>query len=325
MKLVRITERSRRIVMAGATFSVAVAAGLFVQSGAPTEAAAVVEAPAKTIAPAISASNGLPQWPRFDDTNTAFPIQRVALNVASDQPTRSMPSEVATPLLQCSPRLSAQPAVAALVNLEVTASCLPGARVVISHAGLSFTELLDDEGALAITVPALHEEARFDVTFPNGNVIETSAAVPSLRFYDRAALQWQGETGLQIHALEFGAEYGGTGHVWYGHSRDLSAVIGGNGGFLLRLGDGLSEVSQMVDVYTFPSGSADRDGTVALSVEVEVNGSNCNRDISATSLQMQRGGSPTTRALEIAMPDCGATGDFLVLKNLLQDLTIAQK
>ena len=112
--------------------------------------------------------------------------------------------------------------------------------------------------------------------------------------------------------------------IWFGNPRDLTAVVGGNGGFLMRLGSGDSEISQTADVYTFPIGNPSQDGVVALSVEAEVNGANCNRVINADTLQIHAGGDIATNTLEIAMPECGATGDFLVLKNLLEDLTIAQ-
>lgn len=327
MKLEKLSASTARLATAGVTAAAAIGVGLYVNGGAPLEASAVQPERETKIAPGLAKVDdlALPALPRADVPEVSFPIQMVALDVATDAPVAAMPAEEDAPILGCDIHVTASQAVAAMVNLDIMASCLPNERVVISHAGLSFSEVLDDTGALGITVPALEMDATFEVSFSNGASRSGATEVPSLQFYDRVALQWTGESGLQIHALEYGAAYGEEGHVWYGNTRDLTAVIGGQGGFMLRLGDGLSEISQMADVYTFPTGSAAADGAVELSVEAEVNGSNCGRQINASTLQIQQGSAAQTHAIDLDMPDCVATGDFLVLKNLLQDLTIAQK
>lgn len=335
MKPVKLSERTSKLALAAVTATAAIVLGVYVQSGQPTQASGVQPEQSKQFAPALDAnpplllasasSFALPNLPQASQLEAQLPARTVALEVSLDTPTTAMPLEEPAPLLGCDISMNAIPAIAAMVNLEIKATCLPNARVTISHAGLSFTEVLDENGALGITVPAMEQDARFAVRFPNGSETNSIASVPSLEFYDRVAVQWMGEAGLQIHALEYEADYNSAGHVWYGNTRDLTSVIGGQGGFLLRLGDGQSEISQMADVYTFPTGNAATTGKVQLSVEAEVTGSNCGRDIRASTLQIHQGGPATTRQLEIAMPECAASGDFLVLKNLLQDLTIAQK
>lgn len=335
MKPVKLSERTSKLALAAVTATAAIVLGVYVQSGQPSQASGVQPEQAKQFAPALesnpplllasASSFVLPTMPKAAQLEAQLPARPVALEVSLDTPTTAMPQEEPAPLLGCDISVEAIPAIAAMVNLEIKATCLPNARVTVSHAGLSFTEVLDEQGKLGITVPAMQKDARFSVRFPNGSETNSIASVPSLEFYDRVAVQWIGEAGLQIHAFEYAADYDTDGHVWYGNSRDLTSVIGGQGGFLLRLGDGQSEISKMADVYTFPTGNAATTGTVNLSVEAEVTGSNCGRDIRASTLQIHQGGPATTRQLEIAMPECAASGDFLVLKNLLQDLTIAQK
>ena len=335
----KMTDRTNKMALAAGTVSAAVAIGFVMQSGSPLEASAVLPPKEKQIAASLTPAmltadlaiapkvdgDALPVPPRELFQEATLPARPIVLAVAADLPTSQMPIEEDAPMLGCDISVKADPAVAAMVNLSITADCMPDAQVVISHAGLTFTEFLDADGSLGISVPAMRRDAHFSVEMPNGHTASARIDVPSLQFYDRVALQWMGESGLQIHAREFGAAYGEDGHVWFGNERDLTAVINGNGGFLLRLGDGLNEISQMADVYTFPSASAAQDGEVVLTVEAEVNGSNCNRDIHAQSLTVQTTGAPEIRSLDISIPDCVATGDFLVLKNLLQDLTIAQK
>ena len=63
------------------------------------------------------------------------------------------------------------------------------------------------------------------MTFADGETSTAGATVPDAAEISRAVLQWKGETGLQIHALEFGADYGGLGHVWYGAPGDPAVTV----------------------------------------------------------------------------------------------------
>lgn len=322
-----LTERSKKIGLVAFTIAAAAGIGFVMQSGSPLEASAVQSPAPKVIAASLDVEAFDLKAPpeSLYQAEAVLPTLPVVLTVAADAPIAELPTEESVPLLGCDVHVHAVPAVAAMANLAVTASCFPDARVTVEHAGMIFSEVLDASGHIEISVPVLEALAEFEVTLPDGSVHAAFVEIPSLQFYDRVALQWMGESGLQIHAREFGANYGEEGHVWFGNERDLMAVIGGQGGFLLRLGDGQSEISQMADVYTFPSASAVDDGNVALTVEAEVSGANCGRQISAKTIQVSGGLRPETHAIELEIPDCAATGDFLLLKNLLQDLKIAQK
>ena len=63
----------------------------------------------------------------------------------------------------------------------------------------------------------------------------------------------------------------------------------------------------------------------ALSVETEVSQANCGLEIEAQSLEVGTQGTVKTQNLTLAVPECDAIGDFLVLNNLLQDLKVAAK
>jgi hypothetical protein len=78
----------------------------------------------------------------------------------------------------------------------------------------------------------------------------------------------------------------------------------------------------MAEVYTFPTAMGAQTGTIDLSVEAEVTVMNCGLEIEAQSLELQ-GGSVKTQDLTLAVPECDAKGSFLVLNNLVQDLTVA--
>ena len=246
----------------------------------------------------------------------------------SDALPESLPEPPSEPIAMdpvCDAKLTATVAAAAMVDLNLTAPCSPNAAVVIHHQGMMFTILTDSAGAAQVSVPALAEGSIFVAELANGNGAAASLIVPELADFDRAVLQWQGAGGLELHALEFGASYDEAGHVWSGAARDAAVAMAGEGGFITRLGDVRAENALIAEVYTFPSGTSARDGAVDLSVEAEVTAANCGRDVAAQSIQIIPGSPPEVVDLTMTMPDCVAVGEFLVLNNMLQDLTIASK
>ena len=79
----------------------------------------------------------------------------------------------------------------------------------------------------------------------------------------------------------------------------------------------------MAEVYTFPTLTSDSAGRIGLSVEAEVTAANCGRQIAAQTLQLKPGETLRSRDVTLDMPACDANGDFLVLKNLFEDLKVA--
>ncbi|NUH66889.1 hypothetical protein HTT03_16520 [Sulfitobacter sp. S0837] len=234
-------------------------------------------------------------------------------------------SHGAAVVASCDIEATARASEAAMVELSLEASCLPNERLTVHHNGMIFTETTDDEGQLNVTVPALAEQAVFILAFGNGDGAVAQTTVPDLADYDRVVLQWKGAAGFEIHAREFGADYGEEGHVWSGAPRDMAAAVTGKGGFLTRNGNTDVAEPLMAEVYSFPVSTATRDGDIALSVEAEVSQANCGLEIEAQALELRDQGEVTTRNLTLAVPDCDAVGNFLVLNNLLQDLKVAQK
>lgn len=224
----------------------------------------------------------------------------------------------------CDVTMTAEPLAAALVKLQLNATCLPNERVTMHHNGMMFTEATDEQGALEIVVPALTETAVFIASFADGKGAVANAKVTSLEFYGRAAVQSEIASSVSLHALEFGADYEDKGHIWTQSAGSITDAATGKGGFMISLGNPEIADGLMAEVYTFPTGTAETDGDIELSVEIEVTATNCGRDIEAQSLETGADGKLTVQALELTMPDCDAVGDFLVLKNLVNDLKVAR-
>jgi hypothetical protein len=240
-------------------------------------------------------------------------------------PETKAPPSLAQPKLSCDVTAAARPMAAAMVELTLSAPCLPNERVTIHHNGMIFTETTSDNGALSLRVPALAKEAVFIAAFGNGEGAVAQARVEDLGDFQRAVLQWRGNTGFQIHAREFGAAYGEAGHLWHEKPGSIAAAVLGESGVLTRHGDMEAADPLLAEVYTFPVDANERSGAIALSVEAEVTELNCGIEIEAQSLEIERDGSINTRNLTLPVPDCDARGSFLVLNNLLQDLKVATR
>lgn len=251
-----------------------------------------------------------------------LPIQRFVDEPASPVTDASLPQPNGA---DCDARLDAEVHQGALVQLELNAPCLPNAEAAIHHQGMIFTLITNGAGHAEVAVPALSERAVFIASFPEGTGDVAAVQVPAIVNYDRAVLQWQGESGLQIHAREFGADYGSSGHVWQAAARDAEAAIAGEGGFIMTLGDARANLPNFAQVYSFPSATAGSDGDVELTVEAEITAENCGREVSAQTIQIRPGSQAKALDLTMSMPDCDSVGDFLVLNNLLTDLTLAAR
>jgi hypothetical protein len=207
--------------------------------------------------------------------------------------------------------------------LRLQATCLADLPVTLHHSGMMFNAHTDAEGMLAIVVPSLAENAVFIAAFDNGFGAAAATSVPDVTKYERIVVQWQGRSGIELHALEFDADYNSAGHVWSSAQRDPQVAIQGQGGFITMLGDQLARDSRIAEVYSFPAGHARRSGAVNLSVEAEITAANCGQDVSAQTIEYRSGGPLKVQDIQLFMPGCDTIGDFLVLKNVLEDLKIA--
>lgn len=263
------------------------------------------------------------------DSPIALPTTDVAVIKASAPAsildTPILPEINLKPIPACVVNANVRAVAAAMVDLSMDAPCLPNERVTVHHNGMIFTETTSATGTISLTLPALSQDAVFILAFSNGEGAVAQTRVEDINDYNRAVLQWKGDTGFQIHAREFGAAYGEAGHLWLGAPGSMADVVLGNSGMLTRHGDTLAADPLLAEVYTFPKVATVRAGNIALTVETAVSDLNCGIEIEAQSLEILAGGGVKTRNLTLPVPDCEAKGSFLVLNNLLENLKVAAK
>jgi hypothetical protein len=227
--------------------------------------------------------------------------------------------------MACEQNLSASAAPGAMIALQLDAPCELNAVVDIQHAGLNFRMRTDKTGQLAVSIPAMTSEASVSVIVGNNIALSREVSVPDAADYDRVAMQWNGSSALSLHALEFDAGPGDAGHISARRSGLPTSGDRAAGGFLQRFGEPELENARMAEIYSFPSGYIDRDGTVRLSVAVRVTDANCGETLPVSRIQTRAGEPIEVTQIQISLPGCDSAGTILVLKNLLEDLKIAGK
>jgi len=332
--------RTKEIATAVATLTIAVGIGFVMQSSESARERYGADARPKILSATSQADTPLSGNASAD---ILLEVQEIELTSASDASAMPIPGvdgdvqRVSAPtsaelpetadLLplaeECGITADAQVAPAAMVTLTMSAPCAVNERLTVHHNGMMFTETTDFSGELTVTVPALSEQAVFILALTNGDGAVAQANVPELAQFERTTLQWRGRAGFELHAREFGADYGQDGHVWSGVAQNTEGMIEGDNGYIVRLGDSLALEPLIAEVYTFPSGFSARSGTIDLTVETEVTMENCGLEVEAQSLEKMAGGKMKTQDLILSVPGCDTVGSFLVLNNLVSDMKVA--
>lgn len=219
----------------------------------------------------------------------------------------------------CAITLDLIPEANAMIGLTLLAPCHANERVVLKHGGLAISALTTANGALFTGIPALEKTALIDVLFADGQSFGASIEMPEVADLRRFAVQWQADDAFQLNAFENGAGYNEPGHISGTDPHLPAAGAPAKGGFLTLLGDSTTENPLLAEVYTFP---ADADAKPEVVVEAAVTESTCGRELLGETLSSVAGKVQVTD-LTVAMPECDAVGDYLVLKNLVPDLNIA--
>ncbi len=207
----------------------------------------------------------------------------------------------------------------ALIAVTLIAPCHADERVVLKHAGLTITAKTTLTGALFVDLPALTQDARVEVMFKDATSVSATVAVPELATLRRFAVQWQQDDAFQLHAFEDGSDFGGPGDVSQTNPHQPIAGSPAKGGFLTLLGDATTDLPMLAQVYTYPN-----DGKIKpeIVVEAAVTEATCGREMLGQTLQTTTGPVKVSD-MSLAMPECDAVGDYLVLKNLVPDMNIA--
>lgn len=314
-------DMKRRAARGVAVLAVALAAGHLVQSMGktpvpkPVASAALTQKPVRveTVAAGPKAAALAQPVPKV-----VVPETIVTADAGSTLLRKPAAVTKAPPAITCDVSLDLMAEPNAMIGLTLLAPCHPNQRVVLHQGGLAVTGKTTATGALFTALPAMETPALVEVAFADSTRTRAEIAVPDLVTLRRFGLQWQADDTFQIHAFENGATYGEPGHISAADPHGPTAGQRATAGFLTLLGEAATENPLLAEVYTFPTTGAKAE----VAVEAAVTEKTCGRELIAETLN-STGGSVFVTDLTVAMPECEAKGDYLVLKNLVLDLNMA--
>ena len=331
----------RKVTRAVAVLAVALGAGHLVQNmakpDAPPRVAQTDAMPKPTAIQTVAATDFVPSPAPKAANKIPAPIILAAAGATDPMPAKPQPEVKIAPVAPAAPLVKAPVPVApvladacavtldlmaepnAMIGLTLLAPCRANERVVVKHAGLAVSAMTTATGALFTGIPAFETSAKIEVVFADGQAASGSIEVPEVAQLRRFGVQWQENDAFQVHAFENRAGYGDVGHVSGADPHRPVAGLPSRGGFLTLLGDSTAANPLLAEIYTFPSDPAFKADVV---VESAVTEATCGRELLAETLN-GIGGAVYVTDLTLAMPDCGAIGDYMVLKDLALDLNIA--
>ncbi len=287
-------SRRRRLVRVVTVVGIALAAGHLTQAGGQQTASFA----------SVAAEKPVRAIPVVVVTQVAFSESGAAADPpivpgVEAQPQGKSPALLVrprTPLsgMDCDPVLRVSPRDGATVDILLIAPCNQGQRVVLRHSSLVAAYQANAAGAVFTSFPALTEDFQVSALFGDGRTVSAALPMPEAATHRRFAVQWMGPPVLTLSSDGTDPET------------------------LMRLGDPTVETPLLAEVFTFPTATS----TGLVVIEAKVTKASCGREILGETLQVGQG-RVTASELSVAMPDCVAVGDYLVLKNPLPDVTLA--
>lgn len=208
----------------------------------------------------------------------------------------------------CALRLDLAAAPEAMIDLTLRAPCSIGESVEIRHSGLAFSGSIPADGRLQVSVPAMTANALVAAYVGKSEIILGRVAVTEVERFFRLAVHMPAEIQFDLRADEDGQVFTASGQMT---GTGLQRV--------LQLGQRRVEDGLISQVY---SATLMDPGNPELTAEVRITPETCGRTVSAEVIT-SRAGRVTHDLREVAMPLCGTSGDILLLKNLLPDVTLA--
>jgi hypothetical protein len=311
---------AKRVTTVAASVLIAAATGHFMQS-ADTSGPSPAGTAARPIAASLGVTKITPIASVAGSDEMSRPIMTKARTTLAPLPKISVPTDMALPSVEfgtdqhqggfaspciVAPELTLAPAPDAFVTIDLNAPCAANTPFELRQGGIGFDAQTDDAGHWTGAVPALEPEARIDAIFDEGPRATAKVAVPGIASLNRVALSWRSEPTLGLHVFETGAPVGGAGHVFADATRSAGTSLGG---YLTVLGDDLRPNARFAQIYSAPAGMTE----IAFEFAAPVTDATCGTDFEATAQRSLGGRGEAPVDISIAMPECDAIGDVVLM------------
>jgi len=238
-----------------------------------------------------------PELPRF--TSVPVPSEKSQDPIADIVARQANISSFGT---ACGPSMIVNVAQDAMLAVRVLAPCLPYEAVRLAYEDLAFTIAMPMTGELHFLLPALAENAVLKAILSDGTVLKASTSVPDMQNFARVALQWSGADPGELIAIA---------------PKILSSDM-------VQLGQPIDVDGAVLQVFSSRISDQTASGVIRLSLRAPVTAINCNTGQTARVRRAVPREPVLTYDLILKGSGCGAIGQSLELKNVLQDLKLAR-
>ena len=290
--------------------------------------------------------------PERDQASANPDVQQAALQPSTDVPPeaaelpQAQPGPTAQPeRLAALPRTDLSCAVPPSITLDIrpagetelviTSPCHADSVALLTYEGIDLGIRIDRSGRGSREVLGFRSSADAILSFADGERLEFSLPFTGTDRVERVALAWNAPVRLELHALEFGAQINGEGHVSPLSPGDFSEVRRRGGGYL-KTYDPVEGVGQSVQVYSHWLRRGGETGVVKLYIDFasrhreRLDGTCGSGPLARPAFSVIRSSrgqveSPTVRRL--AALDCTAveTVQTHLIEGAVRDIIISQR
>lgn len=224
--------------------------------------------------------------------------------------------------MNCGLNLSAEPLRGARVQLAIIAPCHKNKVITISHAGLRFTEIVDETGRITIIIPVLSDPATIKVSFADGTSKSISAPAKDLSSLHRTGIAWAGQVDLQLHVDQSLYKASKSTRITAQNARSYKQSYLQGGGYLSSLGNSAVENGAFIQIYSIENSS---DIFADFDVVLQNPSNDCGTQITINTVQYSAASGIELTSKNISLRNCSAESENIVLKNMLRNLIVAQR
>ena len=223
--------------------------------------------------------------------------------------------------MDCALNLTAKSLRGARVQLAVIAPCHKNKTITITHAGLRFNEIVDGKGKITIIIPVLSDPATIEVSFADGTSKSISAPAKDLSSLQRSGIAWSGQADLQLRVDESYIKASKNTQITAKNTRSYKQSYLQGGGYITTLGNTDVENGGFVQIYSIENTqSVFVDFNVVLHDPSHI----CNTRLMINTVRYSAAFEAQITRKNIAIRNCSAQNENMVLKNTLRDLIVAQ-
>jgi len=224
--------------------------------------------------------------------------------------------------VDCSLRLSAKSLRGARIQFGLIAPCHKNKVATIIHADLRFNEIVDNSGQINIIIPALSDPANIEVSFADGTSKFISTSVKGLSSIQRTIIAWAGQKAIQLKVDETTYDNSQDKQISAQNARSYKESYLNGGGYLVSLGNIIIEGGNFIEVYSIdnPNGIF-----IDFSIVLDNPNNSCGGRFSLDTVQYTADMGAQSASNNILIRNCSTKNESIVLKNMLRNLTVAQR